>query len=43
MKNLVEMDKHYKQWIKELGERYRSNQIKAASLVNRTMLAFIGH
>lgn len=40
MKNLVEMDKHYKQWIKELGERYRSSQIKAASLVNRTMLAF---
>ena len=42
MSELMLLDKEYKNWIYELGERYRKSQIKAAIRVNNEMLFFIG-
>lgn len=40
MSELMLLDKEYKNWIHELGERYRKSQIKAAIRVNNEMLFF---
>ena len=40
MSELMLLDKEYKNWIQELGERYRKSQIKAAVRVNNEMLFF---
>ena len=40
MSELMLLDKEYKYWIQELGERYRKSQIKAAVRVNNEMLFF---
>lgn len=40
MSKIIKTDADYSRWIHELKERYRSSQIKAASLVNREMLRF---
>lgn len=40
MKNITIIDKEYKQWLKELGSRYRRSQIKAAVKVNQEVLQF---
>lgn len=39
-KNITIIDEEYKEWIKELSQRYRSSQIKAAVKVNTEMLRF---
>lgn len=36
----MRLDQEYRGWIKELGERYRKSQIKAALRVNNEMLLF---
>ena len=40
MSELLRLDKEYRNWIQELGERYRKSQIKAAVRVNNEMLCF---
>lgn len=40
MSKLIKIDKEYAQWIKELSERFRASQIKAAVSVNREMLRY---
>lgn len=40
MSELLRLDNDYKNWINELGERYRKSQIKAALRVNNEMLFF---
>jgi len=37
---LVKMDGGYKKWIKEVSNRFRASQVKAASKVNIEMLKF---
>lgn len=37
---IVKFDKVYYEWIAELSQRYRQNQIKAAVKVNSVMLKF---
>lgn len=37
---IVKFDKDYYEWIAELSQRYRQNQIKAAVIVNSVMLKF---
>lgn len=39
-KNITILDKDYKDWIADLGVRYRSSQVKAAVKVNTEMLKF---
>ncbi len=46
MKRLTIIDKSYKAWVKQLSQRYRQSQIKAAVKVNSEMLRFyycLGH
>lgn len=38
--NLVKLDGEYKKWIKEVSNRFRASQVKAASKVNIEMLKF---
>lgn len=40
MSKLIKIDKEYAQWIKELSQRFRASQIKAAVSVNREMLRY---
>lgn len=40
MSKLFKTDADYSRWIRELKERYRLSQIKAATQVNREMLRF---
>lgn len=40
MSKLIKIDNEYAQWIKELSERFRASQIKAAVSVNREMLRY---
>lgn len=40
MSKLIKIDKEYARWIKELSERFRASQIKAAVSVNREMLRY---
>lgn len=40
MSKLIKTDADYSRWIRELKERYRLSQIKAATQVNREMLRF---
>jgi len=40
MKTIVQIDDNYKNWLKELSDRFRSSQIKAAIRVNNEMLRF---
>lgn len=40
MSRLIKTDAEYSKWIQELKDRYRRNQIKAATQVNREMLRF---
>ena len=40
MSELLRFDEEYRNWIKELGERYRKSQIKSAIRVNNEMLLF---
>lgn len=40
MSELLRLDEEYRNWIQELGERYRKSQIKAALPVNNEMLLF---
>lgn len=40
MSELLRLDKEYRNWIQELGERYRKSQIKAAVRVNNEMLFY---
>ena len=40
MKQRIQLDKEYVQWIVELAQRYRSGQIKSAIRVNEEMLRF---
>lgn len=39
-KNITIIDNDYKEWIKDLSQRYRCSQIKAAVKVNREMLKY---
>lgn len=40
MSKLIKTDAEYSRWIRELKDRYRRSQIKAATQVNREMLRF---
>ena len=40
MSKLIKIDTEYQQWIKNLSERYRQSQLKAAVKVNTEMLRF---
>lgn len=40
MSKLIKTDSDYSNWIRELKERYRRSQVKAATQVNREMLRF---
>ncbi len=40
MSQLIKIDKEYAQWIKNIGERFKASQLKAASKVNTEMLRF---
>lgn len=40
MSKLIKTDSDYSNWIRELKERYRRSQVKAATQVNREMLCF---
>jgi len=40
MDELVKYDEEYVSWIREIGNRFKKSQIKAASSVNREMLLF---
>lgn len=40
MSDLLRLDDEYRNWIQELGNRYRNSQIKAAVKVNNEMLMF---
>ena len=39
-KSIGILDKEYKEWVKDLAQRYRNSQIKAAVKVNAEMLKF---
>ena len=39
-RSLTIIDADYKNWVKELGQRYRRSQIKAAVKVNNEVLKF---
>lgn len=38
MSELMRLDEEYRSWIQELGDRYRTSQIKASIRVNNEML-----
>lgn len=38
MSELMRLDEEYRNWIQELGDRYRTSQIKASIRVNNEML-----
>lgn len=40
MSKLMQFDEEYRNWIKELANRYRRSQIKASIRVNNEMLMF---
>lgn len=40
MSTLIHIDKEYAQWVKELSQRYRKAQIKAAVKANSEVIAF---
>ena len=40
MAEIIKIDDNYKEWISQTKDLYRKFQIKAASSVNREMLAF---
>lgn len=40
MSELMRLDEEYRSWIQELGDRYRTSQIKASIRVNNEMLMF---
>lgn len=40
MSELMRLDEEYRSWIKELGDRYRTSQIKASIRVNNEMLMY---
>lgn len=40
MSTLIHIDKEYAQWVKELSQRYRKSQIKAAVKANSEVIAF---
>ncbi len=40
MSELMRFDEEYRNWIKELGDRYRTSQIKASIRVNNEMLMY---
>ena len=40
MSKLMQFDGEYRNWIKELANRYRRSQIKASIRVNNEMLMF---
>lgn len=40
MSELMRLDKEYRNWIQELGKRYRTSQIKASIRVNNEMLMY---
>ena len=40
MSELMRLDEEYRSWIQELGDRYRTSQIKASIRVNNEMLMY---
>lgn len=40
MKPIIILDKEYRDWIKEITERYRASQIKAAVKVSQELLRY---
>lgn len=40
MSELMRLDEEYRSWIHELGDRYRTSQIKASIRVNNEMLMY---
>ena len=40
MSELMRLDEEYRSWIQELGNRYRTSQIKASIRVNNEMLMY---
>ncbi|MDR2563459.1 MAG: DUF1016 N-terminal domain-containing protein, partial [Prevotellaceae bacterium] len=40
MSKLIKIDEEYKEWIYQLSERFRINQLKASMRVNAEMLRF---
>lgn len=40
MSELMRLDEEYRNWIQELGDRYRTSQIKASIRVNNEMLMY---
>lgn len=40
MSKLLKIDQHYREWLQNISQRFRSSQIKAAVKVNKEMLRF---
>ena len=40
MKNMIAIDNKYKEWLGEVGSKFKNSQIKAAIKVNEEMLHF---
>ncbi len=40
MKQIIETSEEYKEWLKDLGKRYKRSQIKASVSINRELIAF---